>query len=86
MLRLKRPTNMICTTNESNRMPTDTNFNAEANQVTNQEPVNESTDSLLDAVFALLVWEIWLGVHTAGGMVSTMPTINRFICGAAHGV
>ncbi|MRU15786.1 NnrS family protein [Roseovarius sp. A21] len=27
----------------------------------------------LYAVFALLVWEIWLGVHTAGGMVNDMP-------------
>ncbi|WP_101068471.1 NnrS family protein [Roseovarius salinarum] len=25
------------------------------------------------AVFSLLVWEVWLGVHAAGGMVSEMP-------------
>lgn len=27
----------------------------------------------LYAVFALLVWEMWLGIHFAGGMVSAMP-------------
>ena len=27
----------------------------------------------LYAVFALLVWEMWLGIHFAGGMVSKTP-------------
>ncbi|WP_241865460.1 NnrS family protein [Paracoccus salsus] len=27
----------------------------------------------LYAIFALLVWELWLGIHFAGGMVSAMP-------------